>query len=360
MDSLMTLLFFCLLSLVLGVLIGLKWGKKHAQSVADQRLEDFFQKFMAKNLKSSQEGMDLILKPFKENIEKFEKKVEKAYSQESRERFALKNEVSHITEINKKMTDETEKLIKALKGDVKSQGVWGEMILEKILQSAGLVEGDNYILQGKDLKMRDEDKRLQKPDVVVLLPDNKQVVIDSKVSLTSYERALSAAKSEQNAYRRDFLKALENHILDLSKKSYHQSEKLQSFDFTLMFVPIEGAFHLALKEDPHFFTKSLKSSVVPVSPTTLLIVLRSVNFLWKLSSQQQNSQEIALEAGKLYDKFASFVTSLESVGHGLDQAREHYDQAFLRLKTGSGNLIDKAQKLQKLGLVTKKSLNKEL
>ena len=216
-------------------------------NVVNRKFEKFFQDLFLNNseklVKTSQENLSLILAPLKENIEKFEKEVQEAYSIEARERFALAKEITRMTEMNQKITDETHKLTQALKGDVKRQGVWGELILERILEASGLREGYNYILQGKGLELKDEEQRHQKPDVVIMLPENRQIVIDSKVSLKSYEKVLSSESEEdKKSYQKSFLTSLQNHISDLSKKSYHYSEKLHSPDFTLMLFPTEELF----------------------------------------------------------------------------------------------------------------------
>ncbi len=316
-----------------------------------------FQEQSAHFQQSSQQQLGVLLDPLKEKISAFEKKVADTYTAESRERFALKQEIARIVEVNQRMTFETTNLTRALRGDVKAQGNWGEMMLDRLLAASGLRAGEEYTKQGKDLALTDSDGRRLQPDVIVNLPDAKHIIVDSKVSLTHYDRYIAATDEAQKAaHLRAFLDSMYAHINGLSAKNYPQLSALDTPEFVLMFVPIEGAFSLAIQSDEQLFTRAWDKSVVLVSPTTLFVSLRTIASLWKQERQTRNAIEIALQGGRLYDKFVTFVTDLEKIGEHITRTQSVYTESMNKLKDGRGNLIARVEKLKTLGANTTKTL----
>jgi len=310
----------------------------HFENLAGKILEQNTKKFS----EHSEKNISTLLGPLKERIQDFQKKVEETYSHEARERFALKKEIEKIVEANQQITRETHNLTQALRGDVKAQGNWGEMILEKILEASGLRQGQEYIVQGKDLGLVNQEGKRLKPDVIINLPDDKHIIIDSKVSLTLHFK--------------QYLDSLYGHIDDLSAKEYQDLEQLDSPNFVLMFVPIEGAFSLAVQADDQLFSYAWERHIVIVSPTTLLATLRTVASLWKQERQNRNAQEIARQGGLLYDKFVGFLGDLERIGEALNKSQTAYSEAINKLQHGRGNILTKIEKLKDLGAKTSKSL----
>lgn len=330
-------------------------GKKFSSEfklLADQILEDKSKRFTEMN----QSNLERLLKPLGENINIFQKKVEEVYDRESKERFSLGKEVEKLVQLNQKISEEANNLTNALKGQVKQQGNWGEMILESILEKSGLVKDREYFVQ-ESLK-DDEGKRLQ-PDVIIAYPDNRQVVIDSKVSLVAYERYASATTPEaQEKALQEHLRSIKAHIDILSSKSYQ--DLVDSLDFVMMFVAVEPAFMLAMQSDQDLWSYAYTRRVLLISPTNLIAALKMIFDLWKREHQNRNAAEIAERGGQLYDKFVGFVESLKAVGDGLSKSQKSFDNAMGQLAEGRGNIISQVQKLKDLGAKAKKSLPEPL
>ena len=303
----------------------------------------------------SRANLATILTPFKEKIAEFEQKVTEVYASEGRERHSLMREVQRLQELNQKIGQDAENLTKALKGDTKTQGAWGEIILERILEESGLRKGLEYDSQGG---FRDTEGRLLKPDVVVHLPEGKDIVIDSKVSLVAYERYVRAeTEEERDRAVRDHLLSINGHLRGLETKRYDELPGLKSLDFVLMFIPIESAFMLAIDRDGEIFRKAFDKNIMIVSPSTLLVTLRTIQNIWRYEYQNRNAMEIAEKAGGLYDKFVGFVVDLEKIGDQIDSTRKTYEGAHNKLVSGRGNLVARAQSLIDLGVKSRKQLS---
>ena len=314
------------------------------KNLANEILEDKSKKFTEQNALQ----LDILLKPLQTKLTEFKEQVSHSYDQESRERFALKNEIERLANLNLKMSDEARSLTNALKGDSKIQGNWGELVLESILESSGLRKGEEYLVQ--DSHTQADGGRLQ-PDVIVKLPEGRHLVIDSKVSITAYARHTEAgddaiAKQELLAH----IQSIRQHIQGLSAKNYSGIADLSTVDFVLMFIPIEPAFLSALKAAPNLYQEALAKNIVLVCPSTLMATLRTVAHLWRQDQQNKNAMEIARQCANLYDKFVGFVEDLEQIGKRLDQAQSSYHDAFNKLKSGKGNLIKAAEKVKELGV----------
>lgn len=305
-----------------------------------------------------QERLGTLLKPLQERIRDFEEKVQKAYDEEGRQRFALKSEVMRLVEQNQKLSQEANELARALKGDAQAQGAWGEMILERVLESSGLVRGQEYTMQ--ESTTLSDGSRLR-PDAVVVLPEGKHLIIDSKVSLVHYERfATSTDESERSRLLRQHVESLRTHARGLSEKDYTQLYGVSSVDFVLMFVPVEPAFLLALRERPDIFQEAYDRQVVMVTHSTLMATLRTVHGIWKNERIARNHLEIAERAGALYEKFLGFTEDLGRIGKHVIDAKESYEKALGKLSEGPGNLVRQVEMLKKLGAKTNKSLNEKL
>ena len=302
----------------------------------------------------SKTNLDSILTPFKERIVAFEKKVTEVYATEGKERHSLIKEVQRLQELNQKIGEDAENLTKALKGDTKMQGTWGEIILERILEESGLRKGIEYDSQGG---FRDVDGKLLKPDVVVHLPEEKDIIIDSKVSLVAYEKYVRAENDDdRDRAVKEHLISINAHLKGLESKKYDELPGIKSLDFVLMFVPVESAFMLAIDKDSEIFRKAFDKNIMIVSPSTLLVTLRTIQNIWRYEYQNKNALEIAERAGKLYDKFVGFVADLEKIGDQVDNTRKAYDSAHNKLVSGRGNLISRAQTLIDLGVKSRKHL----
>jgi DNA recombination protein RmuC len=324
------------------------------KNLANEILEDKSKKFSEHNAQQ----LDVLLKPLQTKLTEFKEQVSSSYEKESRERFALKNEIERLANLNLKMSDEARSLTNALKGDSKIQGDWGELVLESILESSGLRKGEEYLVQ--DSHTQADGGRLQ-PDVIVKLPEGRHLVIDSKVSITAYARHTEAgddaiAKQELLAH----IQSIRQHIQGLSAKNYSGIADLSTVDFVLMFIPIEPAFLSALKASPNLYQEALAKNIVLVCPSTLMATLRTVAHLWRQDQQNKNAMEIARQCANLYDKFVGFLEDLEQIGKRLDQAQSSYHDAFNKLKSGKGNLIKAAERVKELGVKPNKVIASNL
>ncbi|CAN1487937.1 COG1322 Predicted nuclease of restriction endonuclease-like fold, RmuC family [Burkholderiaceae bacterium] len=322
------------------------------KNLANEILEDKSRKFTEQNAQQ----LDVMLKPLQTKLSEFKEQVSNSYEKESRERFALKNEIERLASLNLKMSDEARSLTNALKGDSKVQGNWGELVLESILESSGLRKGEEYLVQ--DSHTQADGGRLQ-PDVIVKLPEGRHLVVDSKVSITAYVRHTEAsddAIAEQELLAH--IQSIRQHIQGLSGKNYAGIADLSSVDFVLMFIPIEPAFLSALKAAPNLYQEALAKNIVLVCPSTLMATLRTVAHLWRQDQQNKNAMEIARQCANLYDKFVGFVDDLEQIGKRLDQAQSSYHDAFSKLKSGKGNLIKAAERVKELGVKPSKNITK--
>lgn len=303
---------------------------------------------------SNQQEISSLLTPFKDQFTEFKRKVEEIHEIESRDRVSLAGQVQQLSSLNQKISEDTVNLTRALKGDVKFQGNWGEMVLENLLESSGLRKGLEYSIQPG---YRDDDQHLLRPDVVINLPDNKTVIIDSKVSLKSYTLYVAAIdKDEQKAALKGHVQSLKNHIKVLSDKDYSAISELHSLDFVLLFVPIEQALMLVLNDEPDIVFDAFSKKIILVSTSTLLATVRTIENFWRYDKQQSNAEEIAKKAGDMLDKFSLFVEELENIGVQLDKAKSSYTTAHNRLFSGNGNLIARAKMIQTLGIKGKKVL----
>lgn len=307
---------------------------------------------------SNQKSISDLLSPLKEKIQVFEKKVEDTYEKGLKDQTDLKAELKKLHDLNLKISNEANNLTKALKGDVKKQGNWGEMILERILERSGLTEGREYRKQESVLS---EHGQRYQPDVVIQLPDQKHIVIDSKVSLVAYEQLVNAeTENERITFIKEHLQSVRSHIKVLSEKHYQHSPNFNSPDFVLMFIPIESSFSMAVQEDQDLFLYAWDSKVVLVSPSTLLATLRTIASIWQQENQTRNALEIARQGGALYDKFVAFIADMELIGKSLENTRKTYDQAANKLYSGTGNLVKRAENIRKLGAKTTKELPPEM
>lgn len=333
---------------------------------AEQRLKTQFENLAHKIFEDRSEKLQThndtqlnhVLAPFKQQLEGFRAQVQASYSQEQSERNALKHQLESLSQLNIKMSQDAVNLTKALKGDNKQQGNWGEVILERILQDSGLREGHEYHTQ-QDLK--NESGKRFKPDVIVHLPDNKDVVIDAKMTLIAYERYFNSDDEAIQAQAiKDHVISVRQHIKGLSQKDYQTLHGLKSLDYVLMFMPLEPAFLLALEQDPSLINYALEHNIMLVSPTNLLVALRTINNIWRYEYQNQNAQNIAKQAGKIYDKLCGYLEDMEKLGRALDSADKSYQQAMNKLSSGKGNVIRQAHQMQQLGVPTSKKLTPQL
>lgn len=298
-------------------------------------------------------GMELVLNPFRDKMNEFSRKVEEMHLTDTKDRIRLHTEIERLVEASARMGQETENLTRALKGDVKLQGNWGEMILEKILESSGLRAGEEFVVQGKELGLKDEEGRQQIPDVIIQLPEKKHLIIDSKVSLVSYERFVN---QESDSELKLFLESLNAHIRGLSAKKYQHLEKVLTPDYVMLFIPLEGAFMLAMQKDKELFTRAWEKNIVLVGPSTLMATLRTVASLWKQERQTRNSLEIARQAGALYDKFVGVAEDFETIGVQLRKVDESFSSLKGKMLTGRGSVASRMENLRELGAKTSKEL----
>ena len=322
------------------------------ENIANKILKSRADEFAASNNKNLSE----ILDPLKEKIHLFEKKVEDSYDKELRDKISLREEVRKLTELNTRISEEANNLTRALKGDVKKQGNWGEVILERVLERSGLTRGQEY---EREEVVEGAENNTLRPDVIIHLPDQKHIIIDSKVSLTAYERY---ASSDNDVHRTTFLKehihSLRSHVKILSEKNYQNAQLLNTPDFVLLFVPIEASFSIAVQGDSEIFSYAWERKIVIVSPTTLLATLRTITSIWKQENQTKNAQEIARLSGALYDKFVGFTEDMVKIKSNIDRTSNAYDDAIKKMREGNGNIIRTAEKIKELGAKT--SNNKSL
>ena len=320
------------------------------KSLATEILEEKSKRFAEQN----QQNLGTLLDPLRTQLNEFKGKVEEVYVQEGKERFALSEQVKQLMELNKTLSNDANNLTKALKGSAKTQGNWGELILERVLEASGLEKGRVYHVQ---VSQRDAEGNLQQPDVVIDLPQERKLVVDAKVSLVAYELFASAEKDEDRAAAvRAHLDSVRAHIKNLSGKNYQALYGVKSLDMVVMFVPIEPAFMLAVTNDEALFMEAWQRNVLLVSPSTLLFVVRTIAHLWRQEAQTRNAQDIAKRGAELYDKLSAFVADLQKVGAKLKDAQSAYDDAEKRLSTGNGNVIRQAEMLRKLGVKATKAL----
>jgi DNA recombination protein RmuC len=310
--------------------------------------------------KESATNMDLVLRPFKEKLGEFQATVSKYREDEIKENSSLKTEIKNIFDLNQKLSQEANNLTKALKGDKKLQGNWGELIVERVFEASGLRKGEEYIVQGKELGLSDSEGKNLKPDFIVNLPEGKHVIVDSKVTLVGYDRFISAAdENDRNLAMKDFLTSIKNHINGLSEKKYQNLDKLVTPEFVLMFIPLEGAFATALQLDDQLFSYGWERKIILVSPTNLMVTLRTIDSIWKQEKQNKYAMEIARQAGDLYDKFVGFVDDLQDLKKSLDKSHDHFNSMMNKLTTGKGNIVGRFVKLKELGAKASKTLEIE-
>jgi DNA recombination protein RmuC len=309
-----------------------------------------FEEMSKKFSTHSEKQIGDLLNPFREKLGEFHKMVGEAFSTQGKEQYSLKNEIEKIARMNDGLT-------KALRGDVKAQGNWGEVMLERILEESGLRRDEDYIVQAADMGLSGVDGARLRPDVIVRLPENKHIIIDAKVSLVAYDRYCSEAEEVmQDTHLKDFLKSIKAHVNALEQKRYQNIEKLGTPDFVLMFMPIEGAYSLAIQHDRELHSYAWGRKIVLVCPATLFATLRTIASLWRIESQNRNAQEIARQGGALYDKFVGFIEDMQGIGKQAARLQDAYDQAMRKLSTGAGNLIGRVEKLKQLGATASKSL----
>ena len=323
---------------------------KEFENLANKILEEKTVKFTEQN----KENLKNILSPLQDKIQLFEKKVEDTHKESIDYHAALRQQILGLREMNEQMSKETINLTKALKGDSKMQGNWGELVLERVLEKSGLEKDREYFVQQSHVT---EDGNRVFPDVIINLPDGKKMIIDSKVTLTAYERYINEEDSEvKNQYLKEHIVSINRHVEQLGNKNYHDLYHMESPDFVLLFIPIESAFAVALNEDTSLYNKAFEKNIVIVTPSTLLATLRTIDSMWTNQKQQENAIEIARQAGALYDKFEGFVSDLIKIGKKMDEAKIEYGNAMNKLVDGKGNLITSVEKLKKMGAKAKKAL----
>lgn len=336
-------------------------AKVEFQNLANKILEEKTTKFTEQN----QQNLKTILEPFQEKIVELKNKVNETYDKEAKERFSLGEKVRELAQLNQQISEDAKKLTRALKGEAKTQGNWGEMILESILEKSGLVKGREYFMEHE---LRDEDNRAlfsefsgkkMRPDAVIKYPDERNVIIDSKVSLTAFTELVDETDAEvYNIKMNQHLQSVKNHIMQLSQKAYDDYGK--SLDFVMMFIPSEPAYIAAMQADQNLWNYAYERRILLLNPSNLITSLKLIADLWKREYQNRNSMEIAERGAKLYDKFVGFVDNLEKVGKNIDQAKNVYNDAYKQLSTGNDNLVIQTQKLKALGIKNKKDLPQSL
>jgi DNA recombination protein RmuC len=327
--------------------------QREFENVAEKLLKEKSKEFTDIN----RNNLDVILNPLKENLKAFEDKVEKVYNMEAAERNTLKGVITQLMDLNKQISDEAQNLTKALKGDNKKQGNWGEVILERVLERSGLVKDQEYRIQAA---MQATDGTRYQPDVIIDLPDDKHLIIDSKVSLIAYEKLVNAdTEDDRKLFSKAHIESIRGHVAGLSAKKYHDLYKINSPDFVLLFVPIESSFSIAVQLDGELFNYAWDRKVVIVSPSTLLATLRTIASMWKQERQNRNVLEIARLSGDMYDKFVGFLGDMDSIGKNINQTQSAYNNAINKLSEGRGNLTTTAEKIKKLGAKADKQIDQK-
>jgi len=324
------------------------------KAIATQIMENNSQRFG----KVSKDGLEEVLKPLQQQVMEFKKRIEQVHTEETKGMATLLNEIQHLKNLNMKISEDAINLTKALRGESKQQGIWGEIVLERVLKASGLREGEEY---EREVSLKNLDNQRYRPDVIVHLPNDRDIIIDAKTSLVDYEQYISSEKEkEKKLYAKRHLKSIKNHIINLSDKNYTQLEGLNTPDFIFMFIPIDRALLLALETDRTLYDTALSKNIILVSPTTLLVALRAVENTWRHDRQNKNALVIAKRAGDLYDKFVSFSEDLEKIGKQIETTQKTYDGAWKKLTKGRGNLVDRAKELKILGARTSKKMPKKI
>jgi len=319
--------------------------------LADKIFEDKSKQFNH----THKENFEMLLRPFREQISNFSTQSREQFTYEAKERHLLKDELIRLKDMNAQLSQEAQNLTNALKGENKTQGNWGEIVLERILEESGLRKGIEYKTQST---LKSNEGKIYRPDVIIQMPSQREIVIDSKVSLVAYERFISEEDSDAKTLAlKEHISSIHGHIKDLSSKRYEELEGINTLDFVLLFMPIEGAFLLALESDGEFFKRAYESNILVVSPSTLLVTLRTIEHIWRTQRQEEHAQKIAKEAEAMYEKLVLFVEEMQRMGVHIQKAQDAYDTSFKRLKTGKGNIIKRAQNMVELGIKPNKILN---
>lgn len=328
--------------------------RREFENISNRIFDDKSEKFILQN----KQNLDTILTPFKDQITDFKKKVEDVYDKESKDRRSLQDEIKNLKELNVQISKDAINLTNALKSDPRKQGAWGEIVLEKVLEESGLRKGHEYETQ---VSFSDDEGNRKRPDAIVRLPDGKDVIIDSKLTLVAYETYYNSDDLEiKSSSLKEFIQNIRKHIQELAGKKYEELEEIRSLEYVLMFIPIESAFMLFIENDRSLYNEAFSKNIVIVSPTTLLVSLKTIHNIWRYEYQNMNARDIAKKAGDLYDKFCNFVESIEEIGKFIKKADEAYETALKRISTGRGNLISQAENIRNLGLKTKKTLPQQL
>lgn len=323
---------------------------KEFKLLANQIFEDKSKQFNHVH----KEQFEILLKPFREQIKNFSTQSQEQFNYESKERHLLKDELLRLKEMNHQLSSDAINLTKALKGENKTQGNWGEIVLERILEQSGLRKGIEYETQST---LKNNEGKMYRPDVIIKMPEQRDIIIDSKVSLNAYERFMSTDNEMLKAVAlKEHLTSIASHIKELSAKEYERLEGIHTLDYVLLFMPIEGAFMVALNEDGEFFKKAYENNILVVSPSTLLVTLRTIEHIWRTQKQQDHAKKIADEAEAMYEKLVGFVDEMQNMGSFLQKAQAAHDNAMKRLSSGRGNIIKRAQNMKELGLRPNKEL----
>jgi DNA recombination protein RmuC len=324
------------------------------ENLANKILEEKTGKFTEQNKRN----LDEILNPLKDKIQQFEKKVDETHKKDIEDRASIQERIKNLVETSNQISEDAKNLTKALKGDSKTQGNWGELILENILERSGLVKDREYFVQQS---FKDETGSRFQPDVIVKYPGDRSVVIDSKVSLTAYEKFVASEDTEEQQKRlNEHLISIKNHIKELNEKSYQDLYALKSLDFVMMFIPIEPSYLVAIQQDPDLWNYAYEKRILLISPTNLIAALKMIASIWRQEYQGQHVLEIAQQSGALYDKFVGFIEDLQEIGNKLESTKKAYEGAMNKISTGKGNLVSRAEKIKELGAKTKKELPKDL
>ncbi len=336
----------------------LKVAKKQLEDQFSNLANRIFEEKSQRFLKTNRDTLETTLGPLRTQLKDFKAKVEDVYERETRDRVSLLHELKHLKELNQKMSEDAVNLTRALKGDKKAQGNWGEVVLERVLEESGLRKGYEYETQ---FSSHSADGQRRQPDVIVRLPESKDIVVDAKVSLVAYERYVTSdAEDEKRLALSEHVAAVKQHIDSLSVKAYESLEGVNSLDFVLLFIPIESAFLAAFDAEPAMFANAYDKNIIVVSPTTLLATLRTVQTIWRYEHQNQNAEKIASQAGAIHDQFALVLESLGEVGKHLERAHDSWDKTRQRMASGRGNLVKRVTDLEKLGARTKRKLPKQM